>query len=122
MSFSKPQGNFFLNLKVLDIILFSDRNGNGGLSDNQLLWINSHSPGMLKDIFDGSVYKELKPNLFPNQSIDDLDLAISLFIDRFAPFKGGSSKMTIVHIVFLSLPPNERLVFILFFFVLCILT
>ncbi|KAG2216785.1 hypothetical protein INT45_009672 [Circinella minor] len=67
-----------------------------------------HSPGMLKDIFDGSVYKELKPNLFPNQSMDDLDLAISLFIDGFAPFEGGSSKMTIVHIVFLSLPPNER--------------
>ncbi|KAG2215835.1 hypothetical protein INT45_002904 [Circinella minor] len=67
-----------------------------------------HSPGMLKDIFDGSVYKELKPNLFPNQSMDDLDLAISLFIDGFASFKGGSSKMTIVHIVFLSLPPNER--------------
>ena len=80
-----------------------------------------HSPGMLKDIFDGSVYKELKPNLFPNQSMDDLDLAISLFIDGFASFKGGSSKMTIVHIVFLSLPPNERLVFI-FFFILCILT
>ncbi|KAG2216539.1 hypothetical protein INT45_004230 [Circinella minor] len=67
-----------------------------------------HSPGMLKDIFDGSVYKELKPNLFPNQFIDDLDLAVSLFIDGFAPFKGGNSKMTIVHIVFLSLPPNER--------------
>ena len=74
-----------------------------------------HSPGMLKDIFDGSVYKELKPSLFSNQSMDDLDLAVSLFIDGFAPFKGGNSKMTIVHIVFLSLPPNERLAFIFFF-------
>ncbi|KAG2216592.1 hypothetical protein INT45_001980 [Circinella minor] len=60
-----------------------------------------HSPGMLKDIFDGSVYKELKPSLFSNQSMDDLDLAVSLFIDGFAPFKGGNSKMTIVHIVYL---------------------
>ncbi|KAG2219652.1 hypothetical protein INT45_012353 [Circinella minor] len=67
-----------------------------------------HSPGMLKDIFEGSVYKELKPNLLPNQSMDALDLAISLFIDGFSPFNGGNSKITIVHIVFLSLPPNER--------------
>ncbi|KAG2223175.1 hypothetical protein INT45_011521 [Circinella minor] len=66
-------------------------------------------PGMLTDIFDGSIYQKLKPTLFPNQLPTNIDLAVSLFVDGFTPFKGGNSHLTIVHLVFLSLPPLERL-------------
>ena len=61
--------------------------------------------GIMTDIFDGSVYQACKQELFPT----DMDIALSLFIDGFSAFKGSNnSKMTILHVVILSLPPLER--------------
>ena len=61
--------------------------------------------GVLTDIFDGSVYQDRKHEIFPNVN----DIAVSMFIDRFSAFKGSNnSKMTILHIVIMSLPPLER--------------
>ena len=59
----------------------------------------------LTDIFDGSVYQDRKKELFPKAN----DIAVSTFIDGFSAFKGSNnSKMTISHIVIMSLPPLER--------------
>ena len=62
-------------------------------------------PGQMNDIFDGSIYKKFKSTIFQNEQDT---IAISLFVDGFAPFKGGEAKMTIVHVILLSLPPMER--------------
>ncbi|KAG2214170.1 hypothetical protein INT45_008584 [Circinella minor] len=43
-------------------------------------------PGMLTDIFDGSIYQKLKPTLFPNRSPTNIDLAVSLFVDGYKAF------------------------------------
>ncbi|KAG2223481.1 hypothetical protein INT45_001229, partial [Circinella minor] len=67
--------------------------------------VHEPEPGQMNDIFDGSVYKKLKSTIFQNEQDT---IAISLFVDGFAPFKGGDAKMTIVHVVLLSLPPMER--------------
>ena len=64
---------------------------------------------VLTDITDGTVYRTLKAHLFQNQTETNLSLAVSLFVDGFTPFKGsGNSRMTIVHLVLLSLSPKER--------------
>ncbi|KAG2217107.1 hypothetical protein INT45_006673 [Circinella minor] len=72
------------------------------------LLLETHEPsgeGALEDIFDGKVFRDHKQELFPN----NLDIPISLFIDGFSAFKGSnSSKMTILHIVVLGLPAQER--------------
>lgn len=60
--------------------------------------------GVYKDVFDGSAYKGLTPDLFEN----DLDIALSIFVEGSNPFKGGEVKMTIVNIIVLNLPPLER--------------
>ena len=73
-------------------------------------------PGILTDIFNGSIYQSFKPTLFRNQSSTNLDLAVSLFVDGFTPFKGGNSRLTIVHLVLLSLPPLERQVSTIIFY------
>ena len=73
--------------------------------------LQSLEPGeeVLTDITDGTVYRTLKAHLFQNQSETNLSLAVSLFVDGFTPFKGsGNSRMTIVHLVLLSLSPKER--------------
>ncbi|KAG2209615.1 hypothetical protein INT45_009870, partial [Circinella minor] len=63
----------------------------------------------LTDITDGTIYRTLKAHLFQNQTETNLSLALSLFVDGFTPFKGsGNSRMTIVHLVLLSLSPKER--------------
>ena len=67
--------------------------------------LHEPEPGQMNDIFDGSIYKKFKLTIFQNEQDT---IAISLFVDGFAPFKGGEAKMTIVHVVLLSLPPMER--------------
>ena len=71
----------------------------------------------MMDIFDGSVIQEKLKHLFPanpqpkvlptGERLPHLDLAVSLFIDGFTKY-GSRSRMTIVHLVLLSLPPKER--------------
>ena len=63
----------------------------------------SEEEGVREDIFDGNMYKKQK-SLFKK----DLDIAISLYIDRFAPFKKGKTSMTIFNIIILNLSPKER--------------
>lgn len=59
--------------------------------------------GMKTDIFDGENIKNVS-HLFRGE----LDIALSLFIDGFQPFKRSKSSMTIVHLVILNLPPIQR--------------
>ena len=63
----------------------------------------SEEPGVQEDFFDGDVYKNRR-SLFKG----DLDIAISLFIDGFTPFRKGKTSMTIFNIIILNLPPKER--------------
>ncbi|KAI7847413.1 hypothetical protein BDC45DRAFT_575875 [Circinella umbellata] len=64
---------------------------------------------VLTDITNGTVYRTLKAHLFQNQIETNLSLTVSLLVDGFTPFKGsGNSRMTIVHLVLLSLSPKER--------------
>ena len=63
----------------------------------------SEEDGVREDIFDGNVYKKQK-SLFKG----DMDIAISLYIDGFAPFNKGKTSMTIFNIILLNLSPKER--------------
>ncbi|KAG2214747.1 hypothetical protein INT45_002986 [Circinella minor] len=62
----------------------------------------SEEDGVREDIFDGNVYKKQK-SLFKG----DMDIAISLYIDGFAPFNKGKTSMTIFNIILLNLSPKE---------------
>ena len=60
----------------------------------------------LVDIFDGSVFAEFE-HLFSNE----FDVALALYVDGFTPFRYGwtlSISMTIVHLVVLNLPKDQR--------------
>ena len=63
----------------------------------------SEESGVQEDFFDGDVYKTQR-SLFNG----DLDIAISLFIDGFTPFRMSKTNMTIFNIIILNLPPKER--------------
>ncbi|KAG2209048.1 hypothetical protein INT45_004550 [Circinella minor] len=63
----------------------------------------SEEPGVREDFFDGDVYKTRRC-LFNR----DLDIAISLFIDGFTPFRKSKTNMTIFNIIILNLPPKEQ--------------
>ena len=63
----------------------------------------SEEDGVREDIFDGNMYKKHK-SLFKG----DMDIAISLYIDGFAPFNKGKTSMTIFNIIILNLSPKER--------------
>ncbi|KAG2219222.1 hypothetical protein INT45_004582 [Circinella minor] len=63
----------------------------------------SEEPGVREDFFDGDVYKTRR-SLFNG----DLDIAISLFIDGFTPFRKSKTNMPIFNIIILNLPPKER--------------
>ena len=62
---------------------------NKGVRENISHAVNFETEGgALMDIFNGSVYQSFKDTLFQNQSPNQLDLAVSLFIDGSTPFKG----------------------------------
>ncbi|KAG2217936.1 hypothetical protein INT45_004063 [Circinella minor] len=63
----------------------------------------SEEDGVREDIFDENMYKKQK-RLFKG----DMDIAISLYIDGFAPFNKGKTSMTIFNIIILNLSPKER--------------
>ncbi|KAG2223136.1 hypothetical protein INT45_005692 [Circinella minor] len=63
----------------------------------------SEEDGVREDIFDGNVYKKQK-SLFKG----DMDIAISLYIDGFAPFNKGKTSMTTFNIILLNFSPKER--------------
>ena len=70
-----------------------------------LLYRSERSPSMdgYTDIFDGSIYKNLrKDGYFKNE----LDIALALYTDGFTCFQ--KEQLTIIHIVILNLPPDIR--------------
>lgn len=60
--------------------------------------------GEMSDIFHGEVYQRMKNDLFREPA----DIAMALYVDGFTPFKRASVTLTIVHMICLNLPPEER--------------
>ena len=58
---------------------------------------------VLNDIFDGSIYNIVKPEFSGN-----LDIALGIFTDDFSVLRRAKHTMTIIHVVILNFPPEER--------------
>ncbi|KAG2212136.1 hypothetical protein INT45_010986 [Circinella minor] len=62
------------------------------------------SSEIMKDCFDGAVYKDLKSMKFQGK----MDLALALYTDDFQVYRRGKHSMTIVHVVILNIPEEVR--------------
>ncbi|SAL96933.1 hypothetical protein [Absidia glauca] len=98
-----------MSIKILslsDMLASKIRNG---VTRKQLLYRHHHDQignqsGTLDDIFNGSVYQQLKATRFNNP----LDTAIGLYIDGFQPFERSTQSHTMAQVINLNLHPNER--------------
>lgn len=66
-----------------------------------------HEENVYRDYFDGEEYKNFKQNTTFFDGEDDV--ALALFVDGFRPGKGNKgSKLTIIHLLNLNIPPHYR--------------
>lgn len=66
-------------------------------------YIPAHD-GSIRDVFDGAVYQRMKEKLFTGPD----DIALALFVDGFTPFKKSPTSLTIIHVIVLNFPPEDR--------------
>lgn len=72
-------------------------------------WSRNASGDILQDVFDGSIYRDLRSRLFTSPN----DIAISIFWDGFNIFKRGAYTVTLVMGVVLNLAPKKGMCTIL---------
>jgi hypothetical protein len=62
-------------------------------------------PGVLTDIFDASVYRDMMERQYFTSAFD---VAIGLSIDGFSPFNKGRFQCTLVNMMIYNIDPLER--------------
>ncbi|SAL99731.1 hypothetical protein [Absidia glauca] len=77
------------------------------LTRNQLLYSSRRQqvPGVITDIFDGAVYKDMvNKGYFTSR----YDVAVGLSVDGFSPFNAGTFQCNLVNMIIYNIDPLER--------------